>query len=185
MNKLALAQALVPIADELDERGSDFEEELAELDEIIEQLAAEAKVEAGMTRSAQMTPLQQVWQRQPGQSAWAAWNPSTVMGKALQTAPAVGQTFLQGYEQLEGQTHQGDIGNLRVRIQQIDQQIANFRQQIQTLAHQKNQLQQQGLTLRTDKGFGKQKGQQDVSKYQPYLGKVQQQTEETQQLANR
>jgi len=51
MNKLALAQALVPIADELDERG--FEEELAELDEIIEQLAAEAKAEAGMTKEAQ------------------------------------------------------------------------------------------------------------------------------------
>jgi len=51
MNKLALAQALVPIADDLDERG--FEEELAELDEIIEQLAAEAQVEAKMTKAAQ------------------------------------------------------------------------------------------------------------------------------------
>jgi hypothetical protein len=51
MNKLALAQALVPIADDLDERG--FEEELAELDEIIEQLAMEAQVEAKMTKEAQ------------------------------------------------------------------------------------------------------------------------------------
>jgi hypothetical protein len=183
MNKLAFAQALVPIADYLDERG--FEEELAELDEIIEQLATEAKAEARMTKDAQMTPLQQVWQRQPGQSAWAAWNPSTVMGKALQTGPAAGQTLLQGYEQLGGQAHQGDIGSLRVRVQQIDQQIANFRQQIEKLVQQKNQLQQQGFKLRTEQGFGKQKGQQDVSKYQPYLEKVQQQTEGTQQLANR
>lgn len=51
MNNIKLAQALVPIADELDERG--LEEESAELDEIIEELMQEAKREGEMVREAQ------------------------------------------------------------------------------------------------------------------------------------
>ena len=51
MNKIRLAQALVPIADELDERGLD--EEASELDEIIQDLVSEAKIESGMQRESQ------------------------------------------------------------------------------------------------------------------------------------
>lgn len=50
MNKIRLAQALVPIADELDERG--LEEEASELDEIIQDLVSEAKIESEMQREA-------------------------------------------------------------------------------------------------------------------------------------
>lgn len=50
MNKIRLAQALVPIADELDERG--LEEEASELDEIIQDLVSEAKIESRMQRNA-------------------------------------------------------------------------------------------------------------------------------------
>ena len=50
MNKIRLAQALVPIADELDERG--LEEEASELDEIIQDLVAESELEKGMGKKA-------------------------------------------------------------------------------------------------------------------------------------
>lgn len=51
MDKIRLAQALVPIADELDERG--LEEEATELDEIIQDLVAEAEWDKGMGKEAQ------------------------------------------------------------------------------------------------------------------------------------
>ncbi len=51
MNKIRLAQALVPIADELDERG--LEEEASELDEIIQDLVAESELEKGMGKKAE------------------------------------------------------------------------------------------------------------------------------------
>lgn len=51
MYKLRLAQALVPIADELDD--NDLIEEANELDEIIQELAAEAQTEQEMVKEAQ------------------------------------------------------------------------------------------------------------------------------------
>lgn len=52
MNKMRLAQALVPIADELDERG--LEEEANELDEIIQELMSEASQNPEMVKQAAM-----------------------------------------------------------------------------------------------------------------------------------
>jgi len=53
MNKIRLAQALVPIADELDNRNLD--DEADELDAIIGELMSEAAIEAKMSKEAQQT----------------------------------------------------------------------------------------------------------------------------------
>ena len=51
MNKIKLAQALVPVADELDERG--LVEEAVELDEVIEELMSQAASEYKMEKQSQ------------------------------------------------------------------------------------------------------------------------------------
>jgi len=167
-------ERMMQLANELDEAGK-FEE--------ADRVTAAAR-NTSMRRQAQMSPLQQVWQQQPGQSALQAWNPAAIAGKVLNTGYALGQEAYQGAQQLGGQLQSGAIGPLRVQVQQIDQQIAALQQQLATLTKQKQQVQAQGQQMRQQGLATKQPGQQDVSKYNPYAKQVAKQARQTQQVAN-
>ena len=113
MNKIRLAQALVPIADELDERG--LEEEASELDEIIQDLVSEAKIESEM-------------QREAIADKWNIFNP--------EAWGSVGITYYPPKPKDRNQ----EIQQIRNQIRALDQQLIQKQTEINNLRNQKAQL---------------------------------------------
>lgn len=192
MNKIRLAQALVPIADELDER--ELREEAIELDSIIEDLMKEAAIEGQMVREAQQTNLQQSWSNQAGMNSF---NPGGAVGAAFQTPGAAVADAGHGISDWWRKTTDGVQGqqrNYQIDIARIDQQLLALRQQEMTLQQQKQRLMQQG---QQNKGqvaqqFGLQFGPQALKQNQAaadvYQKQIQQQNkllQKTQQVAGK
>lgn len=110
MNKIRLAQALVPIADELDERGLD--EEASELDEIIQDLVSEAKIESEM-------------QREAIADKWNIFKPEAWGSLGITPKP---------------KDRNQEIQQIRNQIRALDQQLIQKQTEINNLRNQKSQL---------------------------------------------
>jgi len=128
MNKIRLAQALVPIADELDNRNLD--DEADELDAIIGELMSEAAIEAKMSKEAQQTVGVMPPPAVPG---GYGTTPPAVPGGSGTTSPAVPGGYTPEQQNI-----------VRTRIQQIDSQLLDLRRKEYDLQMKKAVLMQQG-----------------------------------------
>jgi hypothetical protein len=152
MDRVAVAKELVSIARELDERyeetGNQKYLRLSNaVTETLEEVVAEHKA---MQRAAQTSPMQQVWQQQPGESAWQAWNPAALMGKVMNTPAALAQGAYEGIQGVGSMMSKGPLGPLQQQVAQIDNELKAMQQRMYQLQQQKAGLMQQGVDVRRD-----------------------------------
>lgn len=189
MDKISLAQDLVPIVDALDERG--LVKESSELDEIIIELMVEANQEIDMLKTAQA----QYWGapkivNTPGQTEWVGTNP--VIGQPAPTNrynlhqqmqqaqnPGSGDWVQQPNIQTQWQNpqQQQNVANrltqLKLMVSNIDKQLQQItggnpndpkwlsNPQVQQLRQQKLNAMREGGQLRTQYKLPQNRGGQD------------------------